>query len=162
MIIVSNLSKIVRAVHKSGELLEFLGVLLALANPIREREIGMKRHGQIFIVSVFHSYRCFPFSWQWMYVLDNYSYLSTCNRWVFRWGFRSNALQTLLHATLSSPSYFKSILAADKMNSRPFSCRFPQCNASYQQKEHRHRHEPHHFRDQVFKCTTCHQQFGRK
>ena len=66
MIIVSNLSKIVRAVHKSGELLEFLGVLLALANPIREREIGMKRHGQIFIVSVFHSYRCFPFSWQWM------------------------------------------------------------------------------------------------
>ncbi|GFG01657.1 zinc finger protein C11D3.17 [Aspergillus udagawae] len=47
------------------------------------------------------------------------------------------------------------------MYSKPFPCRFPPCNASYQRKEHRRRHEARHSRGQVFKCTTCDQQFGR-
>ncbi|KAL2822080.1 hypothetical protein BJX63DRAFT_182447 [Aspergillus granulosus] len=48
-----------------------------------------------------------------------------------------------------------------KMNPNLFMCRFPRCKASYQRKEHRRRHEVQHYRDQVFKCTTCDHEFGR-
>ncbi|OJJ52755.1 hypothetical protein ASPSYDRAFT_51442 [Aspergillus sydowii CBS 593.65] len=48
------------------------------------------------------------------------------------------------------------------MNSEPFICRFPHCRASYRRKEHRRRHEAQHSQNQVFKCTTCGQEFGRR
>ncbi|CAG7925987.1 unnamed protein product [Penicillium olsonii] len=48
------------------------------------------------------------------------------------------------------------------MSLKVFPCRFPQCNSSYQRKEHRHRHEIHHYRGQVFRCTTCDQTFARR
>ncbi|KAE8336590.1 hypothetical protein BDV24DRAFT_168161 [Aspergillus arachidicola] len=48
------------------------------------------------------------------------------------------------------------------MSSKVFPCRFPQCNAGYQRREHRHRHEIQHYRGQVFECTTCDQTFARR
>ncbi|KAL6231643.1 hypothetical protein BDW75DRAFT_219657 [Aspergillus navahoensis] len=47
------------------------------------------------------------------------------------------------------------------MYPKPFTCRFPRCKASYQRKEHRRRHEAQHYRDQVYKCSNCDQEFGR-
>ncbi|KOS36944.1 hypothetical protein ACN38_g12286 [Penicillium nordicum] len=46
-------------------------------------------------------------------------------------------------------------------NSHAFKCCFPGCNASYQRKEHLHRHERKHVQQQAFLCSNCGRQFGR-
>ncbi|PYH41310.1 Zn(II)2Cys6 transcription factor [Aspergillus saccharolyticus JOP 1030-1] len=43
-----------------------------------------------------------------------------------------------------------------------YQCRFPRCIASYQRKEHRRRHEAQHTRQQLPRCPTCSQEFGRR
>lgn len=48
------------------------------------------------------------------------------------------------------------------MPPKPFQCHFPECTASYHRKEHLRRHEAHHSRTQVFKCSSCNQEFGRR
>lgn len=74
-----------------------------------------------------------------------------------------NRQTSLSHACDAlQPAGFHDSLSIRKMNSEPFICRFPHCRASYRRKEHRRRHEAQHSQNQVFKCTTCGQAFGRR
>ncbi|KAL6233630.1 hypothetical protein BDW75DRAFT_251913 [Aspergillus navahoensis] len=47
------------------------------------------------------------------------------------------------------------------MYAKGFRCQFMQCNASFQRKEHLHRHETQHYRPQLFQCSSCNRPFHR-
>ncbi|KAL3486003.1 hypothetical protein BJX62DRAFT_247153 [Aspergillus germanicus] len=47
------------------------------------------------------------------------------------------------------------------MVSGGYRCRFPECTAKYQRKEHLSRHEAQHTRRKVLQCPTCSREFGR-